>query len=64
MSAATGGDRDDHRAVVVELTRRGPHAVAGDERHVPPRRAASLAASWLDDDDVAALRPVLDQVAP
>ena len=34
--------RDDHRAVVVELTRRGPGAVAGDERHLPPRRAAHV----------------------
>jgi DNA-binding MarR family transcriptional regulator len=57
------GALDDQRAVVIELTRRG--RVLWREMNVTYRRAVQLHfASWLTDRDVAALRGVLDRVAP
>ena len=55
--------RDDQRAVVVELTRRG--RALWREMNVTYRRAvqANVAAA-LSDDDVAALRRILALVAP
>ena len=61
-SAARAVD-DDQRAVVVELTRRG--RLLWREMNVTYRRAVQRHfAAWLGDRDVAALRGVLDRVAP
>jgi DNA-binding MarR family transcriptional regulator len=55
--------RHDHRAVLVELTPRG--RTLWREMNVTYRRAVQRHfASWLDDDDVAALSAVIDRVAP
>jgi DNA-binding MarR family transcriptional regulator len=57
------GDDVDHRSVTVELTRRG--RALWREMNVTYRRAVQRHfASWLGDDDVAALRAIVDQVAP
>jgi DNA-binding MarR family transcriptional regulator len=57
------GLADDQRAVVVELTRRG--RVLWREMNVTYRRAVQRHfAGWLGDRDIAALRGVLDKVAP
>jgi DNA-binding MarR family transcriptional regulator len=57
------GDGDDQRAVVVVLTRRG--RVLWREMNVTYRRAVQRHfATWLGDRDVAALRGILDKVAP
>jgi DNA-binding MarR family transcriptional regulator len=54
---------DDHRAVVVELTRRG--RVLWREMNVTYRRAVQQHfASWLGDRDIDSLRGVLGKVAP
>lgn len=54
---------DDHRAVVVELTRRG--RALWRDMNVTYRRAVQRHfASWLDDAEVAALRAIVFQVAP
>ena len=54
---------DDQRAVVVELTRRG--RTLWREMNVTYRRAVQAnVAVALSDDDVAALRRILAQVAP
>ena len=56
------GDADDHRAVVVELTRRG--RTLWREMNVTYRRAVQAhVASALDDADVAELRRVLGLLA-
>jgi DNA-binding MarR family transcriptional regulator len=53
----------DHRSVVVELTRRG--RALWREMNVTYRRALQRHfASWLDDDDIAALRTIVASVAP
>jgi DNA-binding MarR family transcriptional regulator len=53
---------DDHRAVVVELTRRG--RTLWREMNVTYRRAVQAHfAAALDDADVAALRRILARVA-
>jgi DNA-binding MarR family transcriptional regulator len=57
-----GGD-GDHRSVTVVLTRRG--RALWREMNVTYRRAVQRHfASWLADDDVAALRAIVGQVAP
>ena len=58
-------DRDDpdHRAVTVELTRRG--RALWREMNVTYRRAVQgHFSSWLDDDEVESLRTVVARVAP
>lgn len=54
---------DDHRAVIVELTRRG--RLLWREMNVTYRRAVQQHfATWLADRDVGALRSVLEKIAP
>jgi DNA-binding MarR family transcriptional regulator len=57
------GHGDDQRAVVVELTRRG--RVLWREMNVTYRQAVQRHfASWLGDREIAALRSILEDVAP
>jgi DNA-binding MarR family transcriptional regulator len=58
-----GGDRDDHRSVTVELTRRG-RALWRDMNVTYRRALQHHFASWLDDDAVNALRAAVARIAP
>lgn len=58
-----GGTDIDHRSVVVELTRRG-RALWRDMNVTYRRAVQHHFASWLGDDEVAALRSIVARVVP